>query len=155
VCVTDEYRHLCSYAINRQVDRSSGSCQSTRSHANHIAGLWNRYEIFQFAGIPLPVKSLTLIKQTRLGPARSLRYHEFDFQRVASAKAKVIAEVPHLKALVHRDPSQISIGKRIRISILDSNNLRFGAGDDPFPYLLSAFNGHPQTFVRGYVSPLP
>jgi hypothetical protein len=48
--------------------------------------------------------------QTRLGNARSIRYHEFDFQKVATAKAKVIADSAHLLSLVHKDASQVSIG---------------------------------------------
>jgi hypothetical protein len=48
--------------------------------------------------------------QTRLGDARSIRYHEFDFQEVASAKARVIAESSNLRALVHKDASQVSVG---------------------------------------------
>lgn len=48
--------------------------------------------------------------QTRLGDARSIRYHEFDFQEVARAKARVIAESSNLLALVHKDVSQVSVG---------------------------------------------
>ena len=45
---------------------------------------------------------------------------------MASAKAKVISEVPRLRALIHSDTSQISIGNNIYLTVTDCSDVESG-----------------------------
>jgi hypothetical protein len=78
----------------------------------------------------------------------TVRYHEFDFKEVASAKAKVIVETPALRQLVHENPDEVSIG--ISLLVTFSNDSRPGVGRNSVANILPAFQRYSNIVLGVY-----